>query len=170
MLTDSARQTVASDAIGSELDGWTLGIIHLYGDKVRYLCFLFSCLAWVSALAAVPAPERALTAPGELVSVSNGNAAPVPIVDLFYLRSNASIAWSPDGSKIVISTDLSGRLNLWQVESRGGWPVQLTRSDDRQRGAAWSPDGKWVVFESDRGAMNCSICSPYRRRVVTSSI
>jgi dipeptidyl aminopeptidase/acylaminoacyl peptidase len=40
---------------------------------------------------------------------------------------------------------------LWKVNADGGWPIQLSQSDDRQAGATWSPDGKWITFESDRG-------------------
>jgi Tol biopolymer transport system component len=115
---------------------------------VRYLgYFLLSFV--LPAVAAVPTPQRELTDPRSLVSVRNSNAAPVPIADLFYTRSNGGIAWSPDGKDVVISTNLTGRLNLWKASSEGSWPVQLARSEDRQIGAAWSPDGKWIVFESD---------------------
>ncbi len=42
-------------------------------------------------------------------------------------------------------------MNLWKVSSDGGWPIQLTVSDNRQFGAVWSPDGKWIVYEQDFG-------------------
>jgi dipeptidyl aminopeptidase/acylaminoacyl peptidase len=117
---------------------------------VRYFACLLLFIA-LPAVAAVPTPRRELTDPRSLVSVSNSNAAPVPIADLFYTRSNGGIAWSPDGKEVVISTNLSGRLNLWKASAEGSWPVQLARSEDRQIGAAWSADGKWIVFESDAG-------------------
>ncbi|MBV9342483.1 MAG: S9 family peptidase [Acidobacteria bacterium] len=60
-------------------------------------------------------------------------------------------AWSPDGREVVFTTDMSGRLNLWKVKSSGGWPLQLTQSDERQFGATWSPDGKWIVYQQDNG-------------------
>jgi dipeptidyl aminopeptidase/acylaminoacyl peptidase len=44
---------------------------------------------------------------------------------------------------------MSGRNNLWIVPAEGGWPVQLTVSDQRQTAAAWSPDGKWIAYQSD---------------------
>ncbi len=31
----------------------------------------------------------------------------------------------------------------------GGWPTQLTVSDQRQTSADWSPDGKWIAYISD---------------------
>jgi dipeptidyl aminopeptidase/acylaminoacyl peptidase len=44
---------------------------------------------------------------------------------------------------------MSGRNNLWLVPAEGGWPVQLTVSDQRQTAPAWSPDGKWIAYQSD---------------------
>jgi dipeptidyl aminopeptidase/acylaminoacyl peptidase len=44
---------------------------------------------------------------------------------------------------------MSGRNNLWVVPAEGGWPVQLTVSDQRQAAPAWSPDGKWIAYQSD---------------------
>jgi dipeptidyl aminopeptidase/acylaminoacyl peptidase len=51
----------------------------------------------------------------------------------------------------VFTTDMSGRLNLWKVSAAGGWPIQLTQSDDQQYNAVWSRDGKWIVFQQDTG-------------------
>lgn len=108
--------------------------------------------ALYSLLLASSSPEyRALTNPKSVTSEANSNAHPVPIDDLFYTRSAGGAAWSPDGKEVVLTTDLSGRQNLWKVSSSGGWPLQLTQSDDRQFGAAWSPDGKWIVYQQDSG-------------------
>jgi dipeptidyl aminopeptidase/acylaminoacyl peptidase len=101
--------------------------------------------------AAVPGPERPLTDPHALHSPSVPGAGPVPIADLFYSRGSAGAAWSPNGRQVVLSTNFTGRYNLWKVDAAGGWPVQLTQSEERQFGAAWSPDGRAIVFQSDRG-------------------
>jgi dipeptidyl aminopeptidase/acylaminoacyl peptidase len=37
------------------------------------------------------------------------------------------------------------------VKASGGWPLQLTQSDDREFAATWSPDGKWIVYQQDIG-------------------
>ena len=94
--------------------------------------------------------DRALTDPGYVVSANNPEARPAPFDDLFYARNVFGAAWSPDGKQIVITMDMSGRSNLWKVSSSGGWPIQLTQSDDRQYNAVWSPDGKWIVYQQDR--------------------
>jgi dipeptidyl aminopeptidase/acylaminoacyl peptidase len=123
---------------------------HLTNISMRPLpCLLLAIV--LPAVAAIPTPPREVTDPRTPTSPANPNAAPVPIADLFYTRNNGGIGWSPDGKHVVISTNLTGRLNLWKTSSQGSWPVQLAHSDDRQLGAAWSPDGKWIVFESDTG-------------------
>jgi dipeptidyl aminopeptidase/acylaminoacyl peptidase len=94
--------------------------------------------------------DRALTDPKSVTSVPNPAARPAPIEDLYYTRNVFGAAWSPDGQEILFTTDMSGRFNLWKVRASGGWPIQLTTSDDRQYNGVWSPDGKWVVFQQDR--------------------
>jgi len=103
-------------------------------------------------LAASTGPDdRPLTDPKSVVSVSNPAARPAPVDDLYYTRSVFGPAWSPDGQQIAFTTDISGRSNLWKVRASGGWPIQLTQSDDRQQySAVWSPDGKWIVYQQDR--------------------
>jgi dipeptidyl aminopeptidase/acylaminoacyl peptidase len=101
-------------------------------------------------IAAASPQDRQLTEAQGLVSPANPAAGPVPIADLFYSRSVRGPAWSPDGKEVVFSTNFSGRYNLWKVAAQGGWPVQLSRSDDVESDAAWSPDGRWIVFQHDR--------------------
>ena len=64
-------------------------------------------------------------------------------------RQVGDTAWSPDGKTIVFVSNMSGRNNLWLVPAAGGWPTQLTISDQRQTAPAWSPDGKWIAYQSD---------------------
>jgi dipeptidyl aminopeptidase/acylaminoacyl peptidase len=58
-------------------------------------------------------------------------------------------AWSPDGKTIAFISNISGRNNIWLVSAEGGWPTQLTVSDQRQTSPAWSPDGRWIAYVSD---------------------
>jgi dipeptidyl aminopeptidase/acylaminoacyl peptidase len=84
------------------------------------------------------------------MSEMNISARPVPIEDLYFTRNAFGPTWSPDGKEIVFSYDMTGRINLWKIPSIGGWPIQLTQSDNRQYNAAWSPDGKWIIYQQDR--------------------
>ena len=118
--------------------------------SVRTLSLLLCACLSTAASAAVPGPPREITAPASIESAINPAARPVPIADLFFTRRISGVAWSPDGKDVVLSTNLSGRYNLWKVAATGAWPIQLTRSDDRHRAPAWSPDGGTIVFEADR--------------------
>ena len=108
------------------------------------------CCSLSELLAASTGPDdRPPTDPKSVVSASNAAARPAPIDDLYYTRSVFAAAWSPDGKQIVFVSDLAGRTNLWKVSASGGWPIQLTQSDDRQYSPVWSPDGKWIIYEQD---------------------
>jgi hypothetical protein len=123
-------------------------LIFALRSSILLLVGLFCTTA---ALAADSPDEREITDPKSLVSQSVKDAAPIPIDDLFYTRLVRGGAWSPDGKEIVFTTNLTGRYNLWKVSSDGGWPIQLSQSDERQSGATLSPDGKWITYEADRG-------------------
>lgn len=110
-----------------------------------------TCLAANAAPVTEGVPPRDLTDPKSIASQPLAGAAPVPISDLFYTRSSLDATWLPHANAFVMSTNLTGRFNLWIVPADGGFPLQLTQSDDRQSGMTASPDGKWVVFQSDQG-------------------
>lgn len=116
--------------------------------SVSFICLALCSLGWMAA----SSPDaREITDPMSVASTSNAMAGPVSISGLYYARSVSGPAWSPDGRQVVFSTNLTGRMNAWKVVAAGGWPMQLSESDDRQFGAVWSPDGKWIVFEQDAG-------------------
>jgi len=108
--------------------------------------------------AAVPTPARSVTNPRSIVSPTLPGAGPVSLSDLDAVRSASGnqqfgasgAVWTPDGKSIVISTNLTGRFNLWRVPIDGGFPVQLTASDDRQYPVAVLNDGR-VLFMQDSG-------------------
>jgi dipeptidyl aminopeptidase/acylaminoacyl peptidase len=103
------------------------------------------------AVAAIPTPERPVTDPKSLVSPSDPQAAPVPIDDLVFSRGALDAAWSADGRQLFVSTNMTGRYNIWRMDADGSWPVQLTQSDDNQAGFAVSPDGKTLYYTQDKG-------------------
>jgi dipeptidyl aminopeptidase/acylaminoacyl peptidase len=120
--------------------------------RIRQLLALlvFICGGLCTGLAASTGPDdRPLTDPKSVISASNAAARPAPIDDLYFTKNVFAPAWSPDGKQIVFVSDLAGRTNLWRVNASGGWPIQLTQSDDRQYSPIWSPDGKWIVYEQD---------------------
>lgn len=109
-------------------------------------------LATASPLAAqVATPDRPITDPQSIASPANPDARPVPLDDIGVTRSLYDAAWSADGKTMFIATDLTGRANIWRMDANGGWPVQLTQSDDAQSGLAASRDGQWLYFVQDVG-------------------
>ena len=117
--------------------------------EIALLVVALTCLGAVLAGSTGP-DDRAITDPKAMVSAANSSARAVPVDDLFYTRSVFGAAWSPDGQELLFSSDISGRFNLWRVRAAGGWPIQLTQSDDLQSGATWSPEGKWIVYQQDQ--------------------
>ncbi len=100
----------------------------------------------------LPAPH-AITDPKQITSKSNAeveqNEQGLSLDRLYMTRTVGGAAWSPDGKEVVFVSNISGRNNLWLVPSDGGWPRQLTVSDQRQTQPTWSPDGKWIAYMSD---------------------
>ncbi len=87
----------------------------------------------------------------ELASLARPDALPFTIEQLYNTRTIGSACWSPDGATIAFISNISGRLNIWTVPSAGGWPTQLTVSEEEQSELAWAPDGKLLAYVSDYG-------------------
>ncbi len=105
-----------------------------------------------SPLAAqIATPERPVTDPKSVTSPVNPEARAVPLVDIGSSRTSAGVTWSADGKAIFLSTNLTGRFNIWRTDPHGSWPLQMTQSDDVQGGLTASPDGKWLYFQQDKG-------------------
>jgi dipeptidyl aminopeptidase/acylaminoacyl peptidase len=116
------------------------------------IIFLAGACAFAQSQAAVPpatANAAVITDPAQIRSQSNFNVQALTIEKLYMTRSIKSSAWSPDGTKIAFISNISGRDNLWIVPAEGGWPVQLTLSNQRQVLPAWSPNGRWIAYMSD---------------------
>ena len=96
----------------------------------------------------LPAPA-AVTDPTKLESRTIENMQNFSIEKLYTTRNIGGTTWSPDGKQIAFVSNISGRNNLWLVPAEGGWPTQLTISDQRQVSPAWSPDGTWIAYASD---------------------
>src|SRR5580698_6420478 len=116
---------------------------------------VFAIVVFMSAFIAgqaLPVPQ-AITDPKQITSKPNANveqfSQSLAIEKLYMTRQIGAASWSPDGKQLAFVANISGRNNLWLVGSEGGWPTQLTVSDQRQTSPTWSPDGKWIAYISD---------------------
>jgi Tol biopolymer transport system component len=57
---------------------------------------------------------------------------------------------SPDGNRIVFSSNRTGEFNLFTYDYGSSTTIQLTRSPKHDRYPSWSPDGKRIVFSANR--------------------
>jgi len=127
-------------------------LLHLRLLFVSVFAIVISMSTVVVETAAqtLPAPQ-AVTDPKKISSKPNAQVEPrgLTIEKLYMTRQVGRPTWSPDGKSVAFISNMSGRNNLWMVPAEGGWPVQLTVSDQRQTSPAWSPDGKWIAYQSD---------------------
>ncbi len=115
--------------------------------KLLLAASLLSCIN-VFAQATL-APPQAITDPTKLESKNVEDMQTFSVEKLYTTRNIGGSTWSPDGKQIAFVSNISGHNNLWLVPAEGGWPTQLTISDQRQTSPAWSPNGTWIAYASD---------------------
>lgn len=59
-------------------------------------------------------------------------------------------SWSPDGSKIVFTSNRDGHWEIYVMNADGSDQLRLTRSPANNWSPSWSPDGKKILFSSFR--------------------
>ena len=117
------------------------------------LRFVIVVLMSTLAVSQTLTPPKAITDPRQITAKPDANVEQgeegLSLERLYMTRQIGGTAWSPDGKSIVFVSNITGRNNLWLVPAAGGWPTQLTVSDQRQSHPAWSPNGKWIAYQSD---------------------
>ena len=59
-------------------------------------------------------------------------------------------SWSPDGKRIVFTSERDGNWEIYVMDADGSHPRRLTENDNFDQFPAWSPDGERIAFMSDR--------------------
>jgi dipeptidyl aminopeptidase/acylaminoacyl peptidase len=67
------------------------------------------------------------------------------------IRSATSPTFSPDGRFVAFLTNITGVMQLWQVPVEGGWPTQLTFTNESVRSAHYSPIRHEIIYSMDTG-------------------
>src|SRR5689334_6471531 len=142
-------------------------------ENFRVRPFIFVLIMSTVAFSQALKPPVAITDPKQITAkasaeVEQGEES-LSLQRLYMTRAVGDSAWSPDGKTICFVSNITGRNNLWLVPAGGGWPSQLTVSDQRQSSPAWSPDGKWIAYQSDYDGdeqWDISIVSPKTGQVV----
>ncbi|HET7871482.1 MAG TPA: S9 family peptidase [Terriglobales bacterium] len=118
-----------------------------------FLTIVLFCSA-ATALAQTPAqanagPTDVVTDPAQIKGKDKFDIQPFTIEKLYMTRLIGESAWSPDAKQVAFVSNISGRNNLWLVPAEGGWPTQLTVSNQRQASPVWSLNGRWIAYNSD---------------------
>ncbi len=124
--------------------------LQLEIQRLKHIFAIFVVLLTLAASAQQPlAFPQAVTDPAKLESKNVADMSTFSIEKLYMTRQMGNSTWSPDGKQVAFISNISGRNNLWLVPVNGGWPIQLTISDQRQSHPVWSPDGTWIAYTSD---------------------
>ncbi len=68
-------------------------------------------------------------------------------------RRTGSPSWSPDGTRVVFSSNFDGDDEIYMINVDGSGIAKLTHNYNiLDRDPAWSPDGETIVFASDRNS------------------
>jgi Tol biopolymer transport system component/DNA-binding winged helix-turn-helix (wHTH) protein len=110
---------------------------------VRERRYLFASLAALAAVLALAVlwPDRTT------------NAAPVSRALWQFTHDSGSQsepAWSPDGTRLALTSDRNGNADIWVLGVNDASAVQLTTSNAHDWQPDWSPDGQSIVYRSER--------------------
>lgn len=75
----------------------------------------------------------------------------IPFYRYLNVRSATSPSFSQDSQTLCFVSDITGVPQLWQVPVQGGWPEQLSFSDDRVTAGHYGHHTPFIVYGMDSG-------------------
>jgi Tol biopolymer transport system component len=104
---------------------------------------------WMSVDMSPDAKTIAFDLMGDIYTIpaTGGKATPITKTMAFDTHPR----YSPDGKKLLFSSDRSGSDNLWYIDFDRKDTVQITKEKDQNfPSAAWTPDGDYIVYAKGR--------------------
>ncbi|HCX77549.1 MAG TPA: amidohydrolase, partial [Algoriphagus sp.] len=81
------------------------------------------------------------------IPIEGGKASPITTGIAYETHPR----FSPDGEKILFTSDRAGNDNLWYIDMVKKDTVQVTKDKNGDvPGAAWTPDGKYIIVSKGR--------------------
>lgn len=74
-----------------------------------------------------------------------------PLENYLNIRSASSPTFSPDSRSVAFITNITGVAQVWQVPVGGGWPTQLTFTNESVRSVRYHPRRHELIFSMDTG-------------------
>ena len=97
-------------------------------------------------------PSQPMPAADESAVVADSGIPEYPIEDFMNSVSYTGASFSPDGSKILVSHNLSGIFNVYAINTDGSGEEQLTFSGDNATLAvAYFPEDERFIYTADQG-------------------
>jgi len=67
--------------------------------------------------------------------------------------SDRQPAFSPDGRRLLFSSNRSGNLDIWEMDTESGAVSRITDYDGQDWDPAYTPDGRKILWSSDRSGV-----------------
>jgi Tol biopolymer transport system component len=143
--------------------------------------FIGRCLLVATALSLTVAGSAAATFPGKngklsfnrfveadetlkIFTTTPSGAEPRLVTDFKTGTSAVMSDWSPDGRKLAIDSDRSGRPQIWTIKPDGSKARRLTNAAGGAFDPSWTPDGRKLAIEADFGDEPGIFLIPARKR------
>ncbi len=86
----------------------------------------------------------------ELFIAPAGNPSAAVRITQFGTSELSHPSWSPDGVRLVVSSNWDGDTDLWTMTDDGNNQVKITENDFADRDPAWSPLGDEIIYASEQ--------------------